>query len=127
MRQASRPPAYCAGCFQQKPETRHIDFEAFFDGPVMNMPEVGPGIKVAIDDLVLCEDCVTNAAKMLGWVEGKAIKQENDELGEALEMANAHIEDLLETVEGLREANRKAMDDKFGKPKRVSIRRSAAA
>lgn len=125
MKVASKPPPYCAGCFQQKSEKVHVDFEAFYDGPNMDMPEVGPGIKMALDDLILCEDCVAHAARIIGWVEGTAIKNENNELGEALEKANEHIQNLQDTVSGLREANSKLMDEKFGKPKRVSVRRGA--
>lgn len=52
-------PAYCASCFQQEP-VRYVDFEAAFDGPVL------PGaIPVAIDDLILCENCLKEAFSIL--------------------------------------------------------------
>lgn len=126
MKPASSPPAYCAGCYQQKPEKRHIDFDAAFDGPSFEVPEVGPGIRMQIDDLVLCEDCVTNAGKLLGLVNADDLKEENQELGEALEHANDTIEEMRETILGLRKAQESYMDENFT-PKRVSIRRKATA
>lgn len=126
MKPASFPPAYCAGCYQQKPEKRHIDFDAAFDGPSFEVPEVGPGIRMQIDDLVLCEDCVTNAGKLLGLVNADDLKEENQELGEALEHANDTIEEMRETILGLRKAQESYMDENFT-PKRVSIRRKATA
>lgn len=59
-------PAYCASCFGQYPERRHVDMEAYFDGPVLD----ASGTKQAIDDLVLCEDCVREAAQLV--LEGDA-------------------------------------------------------
>lgn len=82
MRVASVGPSYCAACFGQKPEVPHIDFEAAYDGPVI---EVGNGIKVTIDDLIICEQCLAVAVKLLGYDKEEELRAENKELGEALE------------------------------------------
>lgn len=127
MKPASTPPAYCVGCYQQKPDKRHVDFDAAFDGPTFDMPEVGHGIRMQIDDLILCEDCITHAGKLIGLVNADALKEENQELGEALEHSQGTIEEMRETIHGLRQANDKMMDEHFGTPKRsVSIRRNKA-
>jgi hypothetical protein len=53
-------PPYCAACFQ-KPEGRCVDFEAAYDGPVIpGTPEPIP-----VDDLILCENCVSEAFSLL--------------------------------------------------------------
>lgn len=64
MKLTNIPPAYCSSCFNQDPEALHVDMEAYWDGPV---PEAkGDGYDaVAIDDLVVCEACVREAASLL--------------------------------------------------------------
>lgn len=56
------PPAYCSGCFLAQPESRHVDFGVSWDGPVIGE---GDG-RSFIDDLVLCEKCVRDAAALVG-------------------------------------------------------------
>lgn len=61
------PPHACSSCFGQYTDRRHVDFNAFYDGPVMDAAEnVAGGKGVSIDDLVLCEECVLAASKLLG-------------------------------------------------------------
>jgi hypothetical protein len=84
MKIANPTPAYCACCFTQKIGTRHIDFEAYFDGPVI---DPGNGMKQTIDDLILCEDCVRTAAKFIGMVD-------NEEANEELAKLRAEVNQL---------------------------------
>lgn len=65
MKIANPNPAYCAACFSQKLGMRHIDFEAYFDGPVIDEAN---GMKQCIDDLVICEECIETAATKIGMV-----------------------------------------------------------
>lgn len=65
MKLAEVTPTHCARCFQQKPDERHVDFDAAYDGPVIpGTPE-----PICIDDLVLCESCMREAARLLGLVD----------------------------------------------------------
>lgn len=67
---------YCSSCFGQYPDRQHVDFEAYWDGPVIN-----GSVKVAIDDLIVCENCVKRAAELLGMTEGaedKLAKQRSE-------------------------------------------------
>jgi hypothetical protein len=57
MKLADPNPAYCSCCFQQMPTKVHIDFEVAWDGPVINED----GLRVPIDDLYLCQDCIEQA------------------------------------------------------------------
>lgn len=57
-------PTHCSSCFGQDTKARHVDFDAAWDGPVFNED----GLKVPIDDLILCEHCIAEAARILGWV-----------------------------------------------------------
>lgn len=122
MREALQNPAFCSSCFQAKPNTLHIDFEVAYDGPVINDED---GIKVAIDDLIICADCLTAAGKFVGMVAGDELKAENVELGSALEDATQRLEKQEEIIHDLKAANGKLIDAKIkrrpGRPKK-SIR-----
>jgi len=58
---ALSPPAVCAACHSAKPHSRHIDYEAVIEGPVLR----DAGALVTIDDLIICEDCIREAAQLL--------------------------------------------------------------
>lgn len=88
MKVAKVAPPYCASCFQQQPEKTYVDLEAAYDGPVISTGRAGNTIKVAIDDLILCETCLTAAAKLLGLVEADDLKEENASLGKLVETLN---------------------------------------
>ena len=79
-------PPFCAACYGQKPEMRHVDFEAAYDGPVVN-PE--DDIKMAVDDLILCEECLRSAAQRLGYgpIDSDYQNQLEDRLLSALDRA----------------------------------------
>jgi hypothetical protein len=72
-------PAYCASCYAQKPAQRHVDLEAAYDGPVLE-----GSVRVAIDDLVLCEECLTEAANLIGLVNPDETTAELDRARERL-------------------------------------------
>lgn len=61
MRIAHIPPVQCSVCFQQKPDELHVDMEAAYDGPVLDVS----GARHTIDDIVICEECVRAAARQL--------------------------------------------------------------
>lgn len=94
MKLSDTAPPYCASCFQAGGEKRYIDFEAAYDGPVIpGTPEPVP-----VDDLILCEDCLSAAFGILdpqGLVEELKAKE-----GE-LDAAEEHIKALEREVEGL--------------------------
>lgn len=99
MRIAERNPAYCSSCYGQYVDKKHIDFEAAWDGPVVNPKEA---IKVAIDDLVLCEGCVREAAKLLGMTDSdeaeKVLRYKASLMRES--KARKALEDKLATIQG---------------------------
>ena len=112
MRRANPNPPFCSCCFQAKPQTLHIDFEAAFDGPVINNED---NIKMSIDDLIICKDCLEAAAQIVGFVNAIELKVENRELGEALEDAKEQLEKRDSLLSDLRSTNNKLMDDKLNK------------
>jgi hypothetical protein len=88
MKLADTPPTYCSACHCQASEKKHVDFEAYYDGPVMD----GLTHKQPIDDLVLCEDCLGAAALLIGWINNKEMRRENYELGKAVDEKNIQLE-----------------------------------
>ena len=76
MRISDPNPSHCSSCYGQYPQRRHIDFEAAYDGPVINTD----GLRQSIDDLIICEDCMESAAKFVGYVNDEAMKREIERL-----------------------------------------------
>ena len=90
-------PMYCSACFGQYPERRHIDFDAACDrgyAAVMtkgrSLGEQSNAVPVAMDDLILCEDCLKDGAYKLGMIDG-----------EEAQRRQANLEARLEVTEGL--------------------------
>ena len=84
MRLADPKPPFCAACFQHSTDT-HVDFEASYDGPVIEKD----GIKTPVDDLILCESCVRSAANLLGMLDPEMLlKLIQDAEGEIRELRN---------------------------------------
>jgi hypothetical protein len=54
---------YCASCYQARPGQPHVDFDAAYDGPVLDAAAA-----MQIDDLVICHVCLGGAARLLGYV-----------------------------------------------------------
>jgi hypothetical protein len=74
---AERPPTYCSSCFGQQPQARHVDFGAYWDGPVIEPRNTENATEqVQIDDLVICEDCLIRAASLLGLVNAPDLTAE---------------------------------------------------
>jgi hypothetical protein len=68
MKLADPKPVYCSACFSQQPLKDHIDFEVAWDGPVINHTD---NIRIPIDDLYICEDCMLQAFNTLRIAKGK--------------------------------------------------------
>lgn len=99
MRLAESTPILCSSCYGQYPDRRHVDFEAAWDGPV-----VGSEFKMSVDDLILCEDCVRQAAKLIGLVEPEGTEAKYRAAKQELEIAKegwAEAEQRLKKIEGV--------------------------
>jgi hypothetical protein len=89
----SRPP-YCSSCFQAiQGETRCVDFEAAYDGPVVpGTPEPVP-----VDDLIVCEHCLAEAFDLL---DPQNLKETIDELVEIVKGQEAEIRAKDKAIRG---------------------------
>ena len=89
MRVAETPPAFCSACFGQYPDRRHVDFDVAWDGPtvpggVMTPEGVQSGITVTIDDMVVCDGCLTAAGRLVGLEPaGETVAKLDQALAEA--------------------------------------------
>jgi hypothetical protein len=123
---AEPAPPHCSGCFQQKPQTRHVDFSAAYDGPTVPALENTIGVVVhSIDDLVLCEDCIETAASLVGLTRAEALIAERDQL----EASNRELVEKFYALENYRDKLIAALDAKPetptlpGRPKRQAAKR----
>jgi Asp-tRNA(Asn)/Glu-tRNA(Gln) amidotransferase A subunit family amidase len=108
IRAVSPAPAYCSGCFGAKPLMRHVDFGAAWDGPMLPLPADANVVGVvghSIDDLVLCEECIATAAKILGLEDVALVRAERDQLETANDELHGRLrilEERCRQLEGLR-------------------------
>ncbi len=108
MRLAETPPRYCASCYGQYPDKRHVDFESAFDGPVFK----DKGTNYPVDDLIICEDCLAAAAKKIGYIQRDEILKENFELGRACEAKDKTVETQNKIIGDLEHTIRELLHDK---------------
>lgn len=92
MRIAYHPPSMCSACFGQYPERVHVDFEAAWDGPVVN----NNGTAYSVDELVICEDCMRAAYELLPLSEDAETL--HDQLA-ALRAQNAQLVQYSQALE----------------------------
>lgn len=104
---------YCAACHGQYLDRKHVDFEAYYDGPV-----VGEDIKVAIDDLIICDECLKGAGALVGLFPAEELKDENKELGETVEEKDEQIKVQHELISDLEKTLAKFTDEKIQRPDR---------
>jgi hypothetical protein len=96
-------PAYCSSCFSQKPRMVHVDFGAFYDGPVIRSEE--GLVQHQIDDLIICRDCLRRAGLLVGLGEVEKVEaelhnavEENDRLMERLRGLQVYVDKMEEAM-----------------------------
>lgn len=102
------PPPYCSSCFNAKPDSRFVDFDAAFEGPAFaagHDTEVAGGGTVTTDTLMICEECLTSGAEQIGLGditehEARAVEleQQLEQLSDRLAAQAAHIDQLEKAV-----------------------------
>lgn len=94
-------PMFCASCGSQDPGARYVDFDAAWDGPVVN-PE--DGIKMQIDDLVVCENCLKEASALVGLVDPDQTAETLARAQQDLIAKEEKIAELQRYIDGLQTA-----------------------
>lgn len=108
MRIAQKTPPACACCGQPHMVSggQWVDFEAAWDGPVLDTGEGNSRVAVSIDDLVVCEKCVRQAGELIGLenapdLRGQISEQrkEIEELRKEVRAKDRTISNMNATVE----------------------------
>jgi hypothetical protein len=90
VRLADPPPPRCSSCYGQYPDRKHVDFGADYDGAVFETPGENRSV-YTVDDLILCDGCMANGVRALGWA------LEDPERTRALE---ARVQNLSDQLDG---------------------------
>jgi hypothetical protein len=81
IRLTERPPVACASCYGQYTDRRHVDFGSSTDGAVLAGPSNIAGDKgQSIDEVIICDECLTAAAGLIGLEDSAPLHAEVDEL-----------------------------------------------
>jgi hypothetical protein len=80
IREADRP-IYCSACFNSEP-IRHVDFDAACD---RGYGDEG-AIKVCLDDLIICENCLIEGLQVLGIEDSRDLKAQVVKLSQRLQV-----------------------------------------
>ncbi len=93
-------PVYCAGCMNQQPELRHVDFDSALDRGYGKQEAV----QITLDDAIFCENCVKEGAELLGMINAEAWQKEKRILENRAKTAESRVrqaERANETLEDL--------------------------
>jgi hypothetical protein len=98
---AANMPIYCSACFGQNSDARHIDFDAACDRGYGDRDD---GLKVSMDDLILCEDCVKSGAVLLGMMDTEAFQARLASLEHRLEEEKRRADKATEYADRMEQA-----------------------
>lgn len=106
----------CSNCFGQE-NVRHVEFPAAFDGPVVNQMAVvfEQGVDaVSIDDLILCENCLKVAAKIIGFVYAPDLVDELKRTRETLAITQEELRQSNAALGDMHQAQRSLVERRAG-------------
>lgn len=99
-RLADHAPPACSCCFTQHPDLRHVDFDAAWDGPTLPQGDV----VIAIDDLIICESCMTAGAAILGLTNTDELQARLDATEDQLAAADEAVAERQAYIDQLEKA-----------------------
>ena len=98
IREASKP-IFCSACFNSQ-DIRHIDFDAACDRGYAN----DEAVPVAMDDLIICENCVREGARLLGMEDETANAGHISDLERKLDVKDKRLKQAERYSETLEDA-----------------------
>lgn len=66
-------PMYCSACRNQDSSVRHVDLDAEVD---RGYGDSASSVPISMDDLILCEGCVREAALLIDMVNGEELRHQ---------------------------------------------------
>lgn len=111
-------PIYCSACFNSQP-IRHVDFDAACDRGYGQDDHV----QIAMDDLILCENCVREGAAVLGIEDSRELKTKLADTERKLQVKSKLLEKSERYVATLEDAfgQRGTHIDHRKKPRRQEV------
>ena len=91
---------YCSACGNQEQAKRHVDFDAACDRGYGK----DEAVQVSYDDLILCEDCIRPAARLLGMEDTETSRKIQRDLERKLEIESKAREKAEAYADRLEEA-----------------------
>jgi hypothetical protein len=104
IREAHTPPVACSSCGGQYPDRRHVDFGSAGDYGMVASQNVAGGKMVSVDDLIVCDECLTAAAAVLGLADVTEAETRVERLNERLTDTGQRLGKALEAIEKLKAA-----------------------
>jgi hypothetical protein len=98
IREAGKP-IYCSACFNSQ-DIRHVDFDASCDRGYAN----AEAVQITMDDLILCENCVREGARLLGMTDEADLHEHCAELGRKLEQKDKALKQAQRYADTMEEA-----------------------
>lgn len=106
IRLAERPPVACSSCNGQYTDRRHVDFGAAYDGPVLpSGAETRGVVGIAVDDLIVCDECLTAAARLIGMEDATQSREAMDALTARAEEMSERLAGAIAYINRLEQAN----------------------
>lgn len=90
-------PTICSSCRQSparesgRPKLAYIDFQAQYDGPVVPNPHNPSETPVYVENIVMCENCVRAAGRMLGMEDAEAMDEYRAQAEAHMDQQDAEI------------------------------------
>lgn len=101
---AEHPPVACSSCGGQYTDRTHVDFGSAGDYGMAAVEGVAGGKLVSLDDLVVCEECLTAAASLIGLGDVEDAEERNRALNERLTDTGQRLGKALDAVNKLEQA-----------------------
>jgi hypothetical protein len=114
-------PIRCSVCLQPplvfNPQPEYVDFHVGYDGPVVDNPQV-PDSKVWIENIVICEPCLKEAAGLLGFGNLEQVQVEADSYREYAKNLEDEIADKDGVISDLHHTVATLIDKPIKRPAR---------
>lgn len=104
MRVPENSPGLCAVCFDHKFNVPYVDFEVFYDGPIVMLEFNNELAQRPIDDLFICKPCLVQAGALVGLGDVEKAEGELKELREEVARLRSERTDAVKRLDAVHTA-----------------------
>jgi hypothetical protein len=100
-------PTICSSCRQSParesggPKLGYVDFQAQYDGPVVNNPDNPTETPVYVENIVICENCIREAAALIGMADSEAMDEYRVQAEAHMDQQDAEIKEKDRAISNL--------------------------